>query len=306
MIRTYANKNFFSIQKYIHHSLQVDHISTKPALLAYQALTKELFLTPKPGLVDIDNSGSHQDMDVFTFIESINAISPWFDQFYIAGLNAPYCEATAFLAIVRRIGIQCEKSMFKATNNINTHKGGIFAFALLLSAIGRLEGRNCLPTIATICNEVSLMCENLVEKELENNASFTAKTAGEKLYDQYGFTGARGEAASGYATVRKIALPIYFELKQKNLLEDEILLQTLLHLFAYNNDTNLVSRGGLEGLQFVQHQARDLINLKITNSEYYIAKMQRLDLQFIERNLSPGGSADLLSVTYFLAQYPKI
>lgn len=37
------------------------------------------------------------------------------------------------------------------------------------------------------------------------------------------------------------------------------LLQTLLHLMAWNDDTNLVSRGGLEGLYYVQQQAQKLL-----------------------------------------------
>jgi len=34
-------------------------------------------------------------------------------------------------------------------------------------------------------------------------------------------------------------------------------------------------------------------------------KMLRLDDELIKRNLSPGGSADLIAVTWFLANYSK-
>lgn len=44
----------------------VDRISQA----ALRALMTEVCITPKPGLVDRNNSGSHRDMDIFSFIDS--------------------------------------------------------------------------------------------------------------------------------------------------------------------------------------------------------------------------------------------
>lgn len=49
--------------------------------LAEAALWQELELTPKPGLVDKLNNGSHRDMDHALFVRSIAAITPWFSRF---------------------------------------------------------------------------------------------------------------------------------------------------------------------------------------------------------------------------------
>lgn len=49
--------------------------------LAEAALWQELELTPKPGLVDRLNNGSHRDMDHALFVRSIMAITPWFARF---------------------------------------------------------------------------------------------------------------------------------------------------------------------------------------------------------------------------------
>lgn len=283
-----------------------NHFKTKHALLAYNALAKELYLTPKPGLVDMYNSGSHKDMDIHTFITSLNAIAPWLDEFYNVGITFFSYGPVDFLSKVRLVGIECENAMFSATKQINTHKGGIFAFALLLSSIGRLEGKGINPTTDFICKEVAMICENLVHNELVNMATKKNKTSGEKLFLQYGLTGARGEAASGYAIVRNKSLPIYLQSKQQNISEKKLLLHTFIHLLAYNNDTNLVSRGGLEGLLFAQEQALSFIDLKLINSVNYEQHLLQLDRAFIKKNLSPGGSADLLSVTWFLAQYHEI
>ena len=48
------------------------------ARLACQALLYEVNITPKPGLVDRINSGSHRDMDIFTFARSTPALQPYF------------------------------------------------------------------------------------------------------------------------------------------------------------------------------------------------------------------------------------
>lgn len=279
---------------------------TKHAFLAYKALEKELYLTPKPGLVDMYNSGSHKDMDINTFITSLHTISTWFDEFYNVGRKFAFYEPTRFLAKLRLVGIECENAMFLATKQINTHKGGIFSFALLLSSIGRLEGRGINLTINLICKEVATICAKIVDSELVHMAVKQNKTSGEKLFSQYGLTGARGEAASGYTIVRNRSLPIYLQLNEQNIPEEKKLLHAFIYLLAYNDDTNLVSRGGIKGLLFVQQQALSFIELELINTIEYEHYLKKLDKVFIEKNLSPGGSADLLSVTWFLAQYHEI
>ena len=65
---------------------------------------------------------------------------------------------------------------------------------------------------------------------------------------------------------------------------------------AINQDSNLVSRGGIEGLGYVQGYARELLA-----DGWDGEALRRMDNALIERNLSPGGSADLLSVGWVLA-----
>jgi len=66
-----------------------------------------------------------------------------------------------------------------------------------------------------------------------------------------GVAGARGEAVSGYWTVRSVALPVYDRLREAGASEDMALM--------VNSDTNLISRGGLAGLEFVREYARRLL-----------------------------------------------
>lgn len=250
--------------------------------LAEEALWQELALTPKPGLVDKLNNGAHRDMDHALFARSIAAITPWFARFAELGHTHADKPAAEQIRIIRPMGIACEQAMYAATCGVNTHKGGIFALGLLCFAAGRVKHA----TAESLCNEVSHLCRGLVR---ELAARSGQATAGERQFQQYGLTGARGEAESGFATVRAA-------LAQWN---GHALHDLLLRLMAMNQDSNLVSRGGMEGLRYVQGYARALL----TRGWDRDALIQ-MDNALIERNLSPGGSADLLSVGWVLAKLP--
>ncbi|QWT40633.1 triphosphoribosyl-dephospho-CoA synthase CitG [Dickeya dadantii] len=263
------------------------------------ALTVEVMLTPKPGLVDRDNNGAHRDMDVPLFQASIAALTPWFSRFTEAGMAHSALPITQLLPQVRPIGIAAEQAMLAATGGVNTHKGGIFAFGLLCSAAGWLAGRRLQLTRGSLCQCAAQMSADLVRNELENS-QHTA-TAGEHLFRRHGLTGARGEAASGFATVRQYALPAYLHARAQGQDDDSALLQTLVVLMAYNPDTNVVSRGGIEGLAFVQSRARALLSVGVTRQG-----LQDMNQALVERNISPGGSADLLALTWLLSHYPHV
>ena len=116
----------------------------------------------------------------------------------------------------------------------------------------------------------------------------------EQLYLQYGLLGIRGQVAMGLPSVVNIALPKYRELINAGLSQNDAGAVTLLHLIAQVEDTNLYHRGGAEGAKWASRSACGLLPLPS------IAEIRQLDAQFIEKNLSPGGCADLLAVTYFL------
>ncbi|WP_114394011.1 triphosphoribosyl-dephospho-CoA synthase CitG [Oleisolibacter albus] len=271
------------------------------AHLVHRALLHEVLLTPKPGLVDRRNTGAHRDMDVHSFLASARAIAPWARVFFARGLAATAVPASLFLPLIRADGMACERDMLRATRGVNTHKGSIFAFGLLCAAAGRLAGRGRPLSREPLCAEVAAICDGIVD-ELCRTAEAT--TAGEHLYRRYGLTGARGEAASGFATVRQHALPAYERLLTAGLGTETALHGALLELLAVNPDTNVVARGGLDGLAFLQDSARCLRRDGGVLAPDFRRRMDRLDDAAIARNLSPGGSADLLAVTWFLSRLP--
>ncbi|MDM9615397.1 triphosphoribosyl-dephospho-CoA synthase CitG [Kosakonia cowanii] len=271
--------------------------ATKPAVafvpaLAARALRQELDLTPKPGLVDRANSGAHRDMDYALFLASIDAITPWFARFEQAGFDHAHRPAAAQLRLIRPMGIACEQAMFAATDGVNTHKGGIFSLGLLSFAAGRLRGLGWQLSADALCNEVSAICRGLVARELAGRAQ--AITAGEKQFRDYGLTGARGEAEQGFITVRRAVLPFWQQEQGERRLHN-----ALLRLMAVNRDSNLVSRGGLAGLRYVQDYAQQLLATGWEKDD-----LRQMDQALIARHLSPGGSADLLAVAYVLAMIP--
>ena len=85
-------------------------------------------------------------------------------------------------------------------------------------------------------------------------------------------------------------------LKGKNKNDAGVL--TLLHLIAKVYDTNLYKRGGVEGVFFAQDCARKLL----LSGDPTVETVRKMDAELTERNLSPGGCADLLAVTYFLTE----
>ncbi|MTH44870.1 triphosphoribosyl-dephospho-CoA synthase CitG [Intestinirhabdus alba] len=270
------------------------------AHLAWRAMLTEVNLSPKPGLVDRFNCGAHKDMALADFHRSALAIQAWLPRFIEYGASCAKLPPEAVLNGLRPLGMACEADMFRATAGVNTHKGSIFSLGLLCAAIGRLHQLQQPIGAETLCATAAAFCRGLTERELRRNNP--QLTAGQRLYQQLGLTGARGEAEAGYPLVIRHALPHYRALLAEGRDPELALLDTLLLLMALNGDTNVASRGGAQGLRWLQQQARALLENGGIRTAADLEALRRLDRQCIARNLSPGGSADLLIVTWFLAR----
>ena len=268
-----------------------------------RALLTEVRLTPKPGLVDIRNAGAHRDMDLATFEASTAVVAPWMEKFFIMGHDTANITPEQVLTMLRPVGMACETDMLEATGGVNTHRGAIFAFGLLCAAAGRLVARGEPVEQHRVCDQVARFCRGLVARELSSSEGKKV-SKGEGHFLRYWLSGARGEAESGFHTVRTQAMPVFNRVMANTGDANLALLQTLLHLMAWNDDTNLVSRGGLEGLNFVQQQAQKLLWEGGVLADGGLEALRQLDDELIVRHLSPGGSADLLAVTWFLSGFP--
>lgn len=261
------------------------------AHLAVSALLEEVHTTPKPGLVDRRNTGSHKDMDLAVFEVSAQTLRPYFAQcFRIGRETADLPPASTFCAL-RAAGLEAEKAMYAATFGVNTHKGVIYSMGILCGALGRLwKPENPAVSIEKLLAE----CVGLVTESAAADLAKGGDTAGLKLYEKTGLSGIRGEVADGLPSVANIALPAFRQALESGLDRNSAGLRALLQLIAKVEDTNLYHRGGQAGADFAKAQAAALLPHPTQ------AQLEALDDTFIEKNLSPGGCADLLAITYFL------
>ncbi len=265
------------------------------AVRAYLALTQEVSVTPKPGLVDRSNTGSHRDMDLRHFFASANALRPFFCRFAETGYLSRDAEPSETFRRIRSIGIEAEQAMLSATKGINTHKGAIFSLGILCAAAGRLCPEDwSVQQILDTCKE---MAQGIVASDFANITEETAKTAGERLYARYGITGVRGQAEQGFPAVEQSGLPILQQGLEKGLSLNDAGAAALLHLLCATDDTNLISRSDRDTQLQITAQVAALLE-----KEPFPAadKIEALDREFIQKNLSPGGSADLLALCFFL------
>lgn len=284
---------------------QLSHINDKLthyySQLAWKAMLAEVNLTPKPGLVDKHNTGAHKDMALTDFHLSANAIATHFPQFLQAGAQYKNCPIEQLLPHIRPIGMDCEKSMFRATKGVNTHKGSIFSLGLVLTAIGRLIAQQQCVSPENVSLLVASMCKGITNELKQKTEN---PTAGHHLYQRHGLTGARGEAEGGYSLVIKHSLPYYLQQLAKGKLADIALLDTLILLMSLNDDTNIVNRGGIKSLTWIKQRAEQLLTAGI-NTHDDLVKVKHFDNECIQLNVSPGGSADLLILTWFFARLPN-
>ena len=249
--------------------------------LAVQSLLCEVYATPKPGLVDRNGSGSHRDMDLFTFLRSAAVLWPYFRRCAALGLDAASPE-DLFLRL-RTAGLEAEQKMLRATGGVNTHKGAIFTLGLLSGAAGMLDPENW--TSEKLCKLCAQMTQGLTQRELDTKKA--PRTAGERIYQQYGISGARGQAEAGFPGALLGLEALKNGLASGHSFNDA-LCRSLLAIMAATPDTNLIHRGGMEAQNWVW--------------EILKTNPNPADLcpEFEKRNLSPGGSADLLAAACFL------
>lgn len=281
--RKIITEHFFSIDRNLFANLATD------------SLLEEVYTTPKPGLVDRRNNGSHTDMDVHTFAKSAHALTPYFYQCVNIGHRTWDQPLADTFKQLRKAGIAAESTMYQATGGVNTHKGVIYSFGVICGVLGRLwQADSPVPKLKDVLSLCSEMTQDAVKSDFQ---SIDKTTAGGRLYLEYGLTGIRGEVVSGFSSVKHIGLPVFLKALDNGFSKNDAGSITLVHLMSKVEDTTLYNRGGKSGAAFAQKRAKELLK-----ASYFptIAQMEQLDNEFIARNLSAGGCADLLAVTYFL------
>jgi len=247
------------------------------AHLATQALQAELDTTPKPGLVDKDNNGAHRDMDYALMQRSIDTLHPYFVKLALLGC----ADALPTHTSIRDIGIEAERAMLSATNGVNTHKGALFSMGLAVVAAAHEKDTDSLQT--TI--------KALAASFPDTNGTHGSKA---KLLSMgtTAIKGALDNAREGYEMLFAEWLPFYIERRKER--DAHTLHKTLLRIMCDLDDTNVIYRTDLATAEEVKQEARALLD------NFSEAALKDMDRHYTTRNISPGGAADMLSLTIFI------
>lgn len=268
--------------------------------LASMALQVELDTTPKPGLVDRNDNGAHRDMDHALMQRSIQALHPYFVRLAQLG----FTDKQPCHDEIVNIGIEAEREMFKATGGVNTHKGALFSIGLAAVA---LAGESfCRITQAERCGTMAYNDVNSKQiQSLSNSIASLARlfpdtngTHGSKAKANNILKGALDNAREGYTQLFKAWLPFYIDRIAEG--DNYALHKTLLRIMCDLDDTNIVYRTSMETMQEVKAEARQMLDTS-RNIVNFEAALQAMNTDYIHRNISPGGSADMLSLVVFLS-----
>lgn len=268
--------------------------------LASMALQAELDTTPKPGLVDRNDNGAHRDMDHALMQRSIQALHPYFVRLAQLG----FTDKQPCHDEIVNIGIEAEREMFKATGGVNTHKGALFSIGLAAVALG--SEAFCRITQAEGCGTMAYNDVNSKQIQyLSNSIASLARlfpdtngTHGSKAKANNILKGALDNAREGYTQLFKAWLPFYIDRIAEG--DNYALHKTLLRIMCDLDDTNIVYRTSMETMQEVKTEARQMLDAS-RNIVNFEAALQAMNTDYIHRNISPGGSADMLSLVVFLS-----
>lgn len=266
------------------------------AHLATQALQAELDTTPKPGLVDKDNNGAHRDMDYALMQRSIDTLHPYFVKLALLGC----ADALPTHASIMDIGIEAERAMLSATNGVNTHKGALFSMGLAVVAAAHEERK-------IAANEEQILKERNGGEDVLVSLQTTIKALAASFPDTNGTHGSKAKllskgttaikgaldnAREGYEMLFAEWLPFYIERRKGR--DAYTLHKTLLRIMCDLDDTNVIYRTDLATAEEVKQEARALLD------SFSEAALKDMDRHYTTRNISPGGAADMLSLTIFI------
>ena len=261
------------------------------ARLAVRSLYAELALYPKPGLVSFVDNGSHRDMTAATFMRSMFALRRYFAGIAAAGMrDAPFHE-------LKRLGIEAEARMLRATGGINTHRGAIFCLGLLAAAIGRCRAQGVALESGAI--QAMLLARWGAALGAHTIDAGTSSNGARALL-RYAASGAREEGARGFPSVFEVGVPALRRTLAAGGGMRRARIDTLFALMAHISDTNVVHRGGPAGAAHVRRQARAFVARGGTAAPHWEARALACHHDFVAARLSPGGAADLLGAVCLL------
>lgn len=263
----------------LRYALPLVPVSDTPyllALLAEKALRQELELSPKPGLVDPYDSGSHSDMDYALMSRSIDSLRDFFVRLAVMAFESDNIDNST----LRSMGLEAEKEMMKATGGVNTHRGAIFSMGLTVAAAAKiLSGKSC----RTLADEIASLARDFPRPP--------ESTHGQTVRRRFGMPGALENAENGYAALFEEWLPFYRNTGKTD--ADRLCL--LMKIIGELDDSNAVYRAGLQKADAARRKAVCVMQSGCDRNQ-----LLKLNEEFKRDNISHGGAADMLALTFFI------
>ncbi|WP_114812709.1 triphosphoribosyl-dephospho-CoA synthase [Paraburkholderia kururiensis] len=308
------------------------------ARLAVEALVDEALLTPKPALVDTRGSGAHRDLNLATMLRSAHTLAPTFAALARAALTCGVPSA-AMRTELARIGRHGEAEMLRATGGSNAHRGAIWIVGLLVAGAAidspgvaahaapaathawpNAAPASCAFAASGARRDVSDVARGPSNGPHDHHHAHAARICalaaqiaafpdlhavptnsnGERVRARFQVGGARREAQDGFPHVIDIGLPALGAARARGIGESAARLDTLLAIMASLDDTCLLHRAGLAGLEAGRGGAQRVLDLGGSATLAGRAALAVLERRLLDLNASPGGAADLLAATLFI------
>jgi triphosphoribosyl-dephospho-CoA synthase len=252
----------------------------KLAASLVKGATMELYLTPKPGLVDLVDSGSHPDLSIPTMERSIQYVADYLD-----AIVRSLADDEPFIC-QQNLGIKAEQRLFDNLGT-NTHKGYIFLSSMLLIArwhAGSPDERSVRETLASLSR-------NFFDTGEEQS------TNGQQARKKYNAGGIVLESINGFPSVFEEAIPAFRKAVKQHGCFQAASYAMLARLMQTVDDTTTLHRAGPTGLSRVKRDGHQL-ELIVASGGDYLAFLRELNRIYISMNLTIGGVADMLGLSF--------
>ena len=187
--------------------------------------------------------------------------------------------------------------MLGATGGVNTHRGAIFMLGLLCAAAGavcRERGAASHP------DQLRDALRRHWGDALARRSQRPAMLPGGIAARRHGLRSASEEAALAFPVLFETALPALTGALARGLTPSQARLDTLFHIIAVLDDSNLAHRGGLDGLRYARRAARAFLDRGGVARPEGLREAQAIADDFVLRRLSPGGAADTLAAACWI------
>ena len=184
-------------------------------------------------------------------------------------------------------------------------------------------------TVDAILDRTRQMTARSMVEDFRKMLGHPPKTHGERLFQTYGERGIRGQAMEGFPILRDTAVPWLRRFQnigtdaelqrdiatqatlRRGLLQDTgsmhaehfenaVHVSTLIAIMSVLNDTNVFIRSSYEDMCWLQAESSTILGMGAMFTEEGVRAIEALNMACIEKNISPGGAADILAVAILL------